>query len=98
MDILGEAHNREEIARLLDSPVTLIGVNARNLKTFDTDLALVETLISEIPPERYPVAESAIRSADDIRRLKSAGAVGFLIGETLMRAASPGEKLKELLG
>ena len=98
LDILGEAHNREEIARLLDSPVTLIGVNARNLKTFDTDLALVETLISEIPPERYPVAESAIRSADDIRRLKSAGAVGFLIGETLMRAASPGEKLKELLG
>lgn len=98
LDILGEAHNGEEIARLLDSPVTLIGVNARNLKTFDTDLSLVEKLISLIPPERCPVAESAIRTAEDIRRLKNAGAAGFLIGETLMRAERPGDKLRELLG
>ena len=98
LDILGEAHNREEIARLLDSPVTLIGVNARNLRTFDTDLSLVENLISLVPAERCPVAESAIRSAEDIRRLRDAGAAGFLIGETLMRSERPGEKLRELLG
>ena len=97
LDVLGEAHNAEEIELLLDSPVTLIGVNARDLKTFSTDLALVEKLISRIPPERFPVAESAMKTAADLRRLREAGARGFLIGETLMRAPSPGAKLKELL-
>ena len=97
LDVLGEAHNAEEVARLLDAPVTLVGVNARNLATFATDLTVVEQLLARIPPERCPVAESAIRSAADIRRLREAGAQGFLIGETLMRAPSPGTKLRELL-
>lgn len=97
LDVLGEAHDAGEIARLLDSPVTLIGVNARNLRTFATDLSLVEKLISSIPAERCPIAESAITCADDLRRLRDAGAKGFLIGETLMRAEHPGEKLRELL-
>ena len=97
LDVLGEAHDADEVKRLLDSPATLIGVNARNLKNFSTDLSRVEALLSLVPPERCPVAESAIRSADDIRQLREAGAQGFLIGETLMRAEHPGEKLKELL-
>lgn len=97
LDVLGEAHDAEEIKRLLDSPVTLIGVNARNLKTFVTDLDLVTELISNIPADRFPVAESAITSAADIHRLRQAGAKGFLIGETLMRAPVPGNKLAELL-
>ncbi|MBO4303734.1 MAG: indole-3-glycerol phosphate synthase TrpC [Lentisphaeria bacterium] len=97
LDVLGEAHNEEEIRRLLDSPVTLVGVNARDLHSFSTDLARVEKLIGLVPQERLPVAESAIRSADDIRRLREAGAKGFLIGETLMRAEHPGKKLEELL-
>lgn len=97
LDVLGEAHDADEVKRLLDSPATLIGVNARNLKNFSTDLSRVEALLALVPPERCPVAESAIRSAADIRHLREAGAQGFLIGETLMRAAHPGEKLKELL-
>ena len=98
LDVLGEAHDADEVARLLDSPATLIGVNARNLATFATDLGTVEKLLKLIPPERCPVAESAIRTSADIARLRSLGARGFLIGETLMRAPSPGDKLRELLG
>lgn len=98
LDVLGEAHTADEVSRLLDSPATMIGVNARNLKTFSTDLGTVEKLLGMVPPERCPVAESAIRSHADIVRLRSCGAQGFLIGETLMRAASPGEQLRELLG
>lgn len=97
LDVLGEAHDADEVKRLLDSPATLIGVNARNLKNFSTDLSRVAELLALVPPERCPVAESAIRCADDIVRLREAGARGFLIGETLMRAARPGEKLRELL-
>ena len=97
LDVLGEAHDAEEVARLLDSPVTLIGVNARDLRTFATDIDTVAGLLASIPPERLPIAESAITSAADIRRLRDAGARGFLIGETLMRAPSPGAKLRELL-
>jgi len=97
LDVLGEAHDAEEVRRLLDSPATLIGVNARDLRSFSTDLGAVEKLLKLVPPERCPVAESAIRTHEDIRRLRDFGAQGFLIGETLMRAASPGEKLKELL-
>lgn len=97
LDILGEAHDENEVARLLDSPVTLIGVNARNLRDFSTDLKRVEKLIGLIPQERFPIAESAIRTAEDIHILRSAGARGFLVGETLMRAPRPGAKLRELL-
>ena len=97
LEVLGEAHNAAELAILLDTSVDLIGVNARNLQTFATDLGTVETLLAQIPPDRCPVAESAITDARDMARLRQAGAQGFLIGETLMRAASPGEKLRELL-
>ena len=97
LETLGEAHNAEEVKRLLDSPVTMIGINARNLSTFATDLRVVENLISLVPQNRFPIAESAIKGKDDISHLRDCGACGFLIGETLMRAASPGEKLRELI-
>ena len=97
LDVLGEAHDADEVKRLLDSPVTLIGVNARDLRSFSTDLSRVEKLLALIPPERCPVAESAISCADDVVRLREAGARGFLIGESLMRAPHPGEKLRELV-
>ena len=97
LDVLGEAHDADEVKRLLDSPATLIGVNARDLKNFSTDLSRVEKLLALVPPERCSVAESAISSAADMRRLREAGAQGFLIGETLMRAPHPGEVLRGLL-
>ncbi len=95
--VLGEAHNREELRRLVDSPVDLIGVNARSLRTFATSLDLSAELIGEVPAARLPIAESAITGRDDIERLRSAGAAGFLIGESLMRAADPAAKLRELI-
>ncbi len=97
MSVLGEAHDAVELKRLLDSPADLIGINARNLKTFKTDLNITAELLGKIPPARRPVAESAIKTRDEIQKLRAAGTAGFLIGETLMRAESPGEKLKELL-
>lgn len=97
LNVLAEAHNQEELDCLLDLPIPIIGINARNLQTFHCDIELAETLISQIPAERIAVAESAIQSRDDIIRLQAAGAKAFLIGETLMRANSPGAKLRELL-
>ena len=97
LETLGEAHDEEEVRRLLDSPVTMIGINARNLNTFATDLRVVENLISLVGQDRFPIAESAIKSKEDIAHLRACGACGFLIGETLMRATSPGKKLRELV-
>lgn len=98
LEVLGEAHNAAELKRLLDSEVDLIGVNARNLHSFATDLAASAELLAQIPPERLPIAESAIRNCADIESLRRAGSAGFLIGETLMRAASPGVELRRLRG
>ena len=73
-------------------------MNARDLKTFSTSLEASAGLIAKLKNSGKPViAESAVRTPDDIRMLREAGASGFLIGETLMRAAEPGAKLKELL-
>jgi len=95
--VLAEVHDREELKWVLDSGAEIIGVNSRDLRTFETSFEAARALIAEIPSGRIAVAESAIRTADDIRRLRDAGASAFLIGEVLMRAPKPGEKLKELL-
>ena len=97
MEALVETHTREEIARAVQAGAKVIGVNCRDLKTFRTDPAITAALVREIPPDVVRIAESGIRTADDIRLLRAAGADGFLIGETLMREAHPGNKLKELM-
>ena len=98
MSVLGEAHTQEELERILAVPeITLAGVNARDLRSFKTDLARTQSLIGSIPADRIPIAESAIRTRADIDVLRKAGAAGFLIGETLMRADDPGGKLGELI-
>lgn len=94
--VLGEAHTESELE--LAASADLVGVNARDLKTFSTSLERSAELISKLKDCGKPVvAESAVRTNEDILMLQSAGATGFLIGETLMRAADPGAKLKELL-
>ena len=94
--VLGEAHTESELE--LASSADLVGVNARDLKTFSTSLERSAELISKLKSRGKPVvAESAVRTGEDIRMLHNAGASGFLIGETLMRADAPGAKLKELL-
>ena len=96
LDVLGEAHTEAELE--LATAADLVGVNARDLKTFSTSLESSAALIAKLGNCGKPVvAESAVRTHEDILMLYEAGASGFLIGETLMRAAEPGAKLKELL-
>ena len=95
--VLCEAHTADELDMLLDGGAEIVGINARNLSTFETSLALAGELIRQIPAGKIAVAESAIRSADDLNAMEQLGAKAFLIGETLMRAERPGEKLCELL-
>ena len=95
LDVLGEVHTEEEVETV--APADLIGVNARDLRDFSTSLERSAALIATLHTEKPVIAESAVRSGEEMRRLRAAGASGFLIGEKLMRAPDPGEKLKELL-
>jgi indole-3-glycerol phosphate synthase len=97
MDALVEVHDERELETALGSGATLIGVNSRDLRTFEVSLETPLRLISGIPGNVIAVAESGIRNQEDVRRLWNAGYKGFLIGERLMRAASPGSELKRLI-
>jgi indole-3-glycerol phosphate synthase len=97
LDVLCEVHDEEELGRALDAGCDLIGVNSRDLRTFNVDLTTALRMADSIPPGVVAVAESGIETGADICRLRSANYNAFLIGETLMRAASPGEALKTLI-
>jgi len=98
LDVLCEVHDGEELQRALDAGFDLIGVNTRDLRTFKVDMETAFALAPRFPAEVMRVAESGIHSAEDVARLRGAGYDAFLVGESLMRAASPGEALRELLG
>jgi len=97
LDVLCEAHDGEELQRALDVGCDLIGVNTRDLRTFKVDLETALVLAEKIPAGVVRVAESGIHSAEDVSRLRAAGYDAFLVGESLMRAASPGDALRELM-
>jgi indole-3-glycerol phosphate synthase len=97
LDVLCEVHDAAELQQALDAGCDLIGVNTRNLRTFEVNLQRAFELAEKFPPGVVRVAESGIRSADDVSRLRAAGYDAFLVGESLMRAVSPGAALKELL-
>jgi indole-3-glycerol phosphate synthase len=97
LDVLCEVHDQEELRRAADAGCNLIGVNNRDLKTFQVDLETSFRLAGSFPKNALPVAESGIRSGGDIARLRAAGYQAFLIGESLMKATSPGEALSALL-
>jgi len=97
LDVLCEVHDGEELQRALDAGCDLIGVNTRDLRTFKVDLEAAFTLAEKIPAGVVRVAESGIHSAEDLARLRTAGYDAFLVGESLMRASSPGEALRELM-
>ena len=98
MEALVETHTEDEISRAVGVGAKIIGVNCRDLKTFHTDPSIMAGLIRLIPEGVVRIAESGMRSKEDLRLLRAAGADGFLIGEALMREPSPGAKLKELIG
>ncbi len=97
LDVLVEVHAAAELDRALAASCDLIGVNNRNLHTFQVDLNTSIELVKRIPASVIKVAESGIESAADIARLRDAGFDAFLIGESLMRAAHPGDALRTLL-
>jgi indole-3-glycerol phosphate synthase len=97
LDVLCEVHDEEELQRALDVGCDLIGVNTRDLKTFKVDPETAFRLVERLPKNVVRVAESGIRSGEDIARLRDAGYQAFLIGECLMRAEQPGVALRELI-
>ncbi len=97
LDVLCEAHDEEELRRALDAGCDLIGINSRNLQTFEVDLGTAFRLAEKMPSTCVRVAESGIQSGADIARLRSAGYEAFLIGESLMRAESAGKALVKLM-
>jgi len=97
LDVLCEVHDAEQLQRALDVGCDLVGVNTRDLRTFQVDLETAFALAAKFPPDVVRVAESGIHSAEDVARLRAAGYDAFLVGESLMRASVPGDALRELM-
>jgi indole-3-glycerol phosphate synthase len=97
LDVLCEVHDESELRRALDEGCDLIGVNTRDLRTFKVNAETAFALAEKFPANAVKVAESGIRSGEDIARLRESGYQAFLIGETLMRAERPGEALRALV-
>jgi len=97
LDVLAEVHNEREVERVLDAGCDIVGVNSRDLRTFQVDLNTPLRLAPLLPERVLRIAESGIRSGRDIRHLRQAGYGAFLIGESLMTAASAGAALLALL-
>ena len=96
LDVLVEVHDRLELERALMLRTPLIGINNRDLHTFETSLETTLKLLPDVFPDRTVVTESGIATAEDVRLLRRHDVNVFLIGETLLRAADPGAKLREL--
>lgn len=96
LDVLVEVHNRAELDRALNLPLSMVGINNRNLHTFDTSLDTTIDLLPHIPRDCLVVTESGIHAADDVSRMRSADVHAFLVGEAFMRAEAPGAKLRAL--
>src|SRR6266446_4103348 len=97
LDVLCEAHDEQELQRALDAGCDLIGINSRNLRTFEVNLETAFRLVEKIPATCVRVAESGIQSGADLAHLRSAGYEAFLIGESLMKAGRPGDALAKLM-
>lgn len=96
MDVLVEAHDGAELERALATSATLIGINNRNLRTFDISLETTLALRERVPPDRILVTESGIHTPADVARMRAAGVHAFLVGEAFMRAPDPGSELERL--
>ena len=98
MAVLVEVHDAAELERALKLKTPLIGINNRNLNSFEVSLDTTLGLVSQVPAERLLISESGIATVDDVQRLRRAGVNAFLVGEAFMRAEEPGEALQQLFG
>jgi indole-3-glycerol phosphate synthase len=96
LDVLVEVHDRYELEAALELKTPLLGINNRNLKTFEVSLQTTLALLTDIPKDKLVITESGILNAHDVKIMQSAGVNAFLIGEALMRAPHPGKALADL--
>lgn len=97
LEVLLEVHNLEELQKSIIPSLDMIGVNNRNLKTFEVSLANSIELVTQIPNDFVKISESGLQTAEDIKMLKSIGFNGFLIGENFMKTNNPGESLEQFI-
>ncbi len=96
MDVLIEVHDKEELLRSLPLGATLVGINNRNLRTFETSLDTSINLLEFIPEDRIVVTESGIHTANDVAKMRENNINAFLVGEAFMRVKDPGSELRKL--
>ncbi|MBB4605797.1 indole-3-glycerol phosphate synthase [Xanthomonas arboricola] len=96
LDVLVEVHDIDELERAVQVPVSLVGINNRNLRTFEVTLQTTLDMRAAVPRDRILVTESGIVTPADVQLMRSHGVNAFLVGETFMRAAEPGESLRQL--
>jgi indole-3-glycerol phosphate synthase len=96
MDVLVEVHDIDELERALQVPARLLGINNRNLRTFEVSLETTLALRGAVPRDRILVTESGIASPADVQRMRASGVDAFLVGEAFMREAEPGAGLRRL--
>ena len=96
MAVLVEVHDAEELQRALKLKTPLIGINNRNLKTFEVSLDTTISMLADVPKDRLLITESGITTPADVLRMREAGVNAFLVGEAFMRANEPGEALAKL--
>jgi indole-3-glycerol phosphate synthase len=96
MAVLVEVHDRDELGRALELRTPLVGINNRNLRTFEVSLDTTLGMLPDVPADRLLITESGILGRGDVQKMRSAGVHAFLVGEAFMRAADPGAALAEL--
>jgi indole-3-glycerol phosphate synthase len=96
MAVLVEVHDREELSRALKLKTRLVGINNRNLQTFEVSLQTTLDMLPDVPADRLLVTESGIQTVADVQRMRDAQVHAFLVGEAFMRAKEPGEALAQL--
>jgi indole-3-glycerol phosphate synthase len=94
---LVEIHNEDDLEKISSLDLPLIGINNRDLRTFEVDLKTTLRLRGKIPSKAKVISESGIKSSEDVKSLKEAGVDGILVGEILMRSSDPASKIRELL-